>query len=614
MTSFNLDSYYKYRYFNAKADPKLQQDAAKLPTEIIGQILQYRFVDALNTMQTAETALKHKKPGEKLTPRELIEYNNALDEFHLVTGHSKTGLDDQGKMNILANALRLNHPRIYKTLTDSAFRVRSDGAKGDFGPALHLKDKQQFGLLSKAILTRRYGEAHKLLDKNLAVASADSTGLCPIDWASLTGHPKLVKRMLTMAGNQLLPPEITGLKAISEDEDNGISEKGRKKLAEIADKGELSSHDEKILRTIAQESKDPVTLNLIADRTSKNAMLAQADSQQALKKRLAQRGNAQYFDFNNIDLEDADVSNAHREIENVFRRGMAAHAAGKEMHPAMDYRQTTPMSSFGLLLSSTDENAHPRILSAAHALIQSGVDVNQNAAYEKNPIRLNRNPQIVDALLDAGADIHKLPCPEAEPILCSMFPAEQTEDTRLAQRLIRAGADVNAISETKITPLLNAAYGMWPNLAMLLLESGADSRLGETGNGDKAIHIAARYNHHRLIDAMLGKGSEIDPVNRQKKTPLHVATYMGNPEAVKTLLKHGANPEATDKNHNKPVDLAEDGLRDAISGFAVQSALQQGISTQGLHQVTAFEQILQLLRKPRKITGGEATTQSSAQE
>ena len=97
----------------------------------------------------------------------------------------------------------------------------------------------------------------------------------------------------------------------------------------------------------------------------------------------------------------------------------------------------------------------------------------------------------------------------------------------------------------------------------LLKEYGANfnekDRSGEILLNSAVFRSRDRQNTH-LLEFLLANGADVNVANDQMKwTPLHIAADLGNVEAAKLLLKHGANTELTDKNGDTPSEIASQG-------------------------------------------------------
>ncbi|WAR08526.1 ANK3-like protein, partial [Mya arenaria] len=76
-------------------------------------------------------------------------------------------------------------------------------------------------------------------------------------------------------------------------------------------------------------------------------------------------------------------------------------------------------------------------------------------------------------------------------------------------------------------------------------------------NGLTALHYAAREYHHAAVQLLLENKAELDDIDGNKRTPLHIAAIKGNVEAAKLLLtskKNGVDCE--DGDGNTPLMLA----------------------------------------------------------
>jgi ankyrin repeat protein len=80
-------------------------------------------------------------------------------------------------------------------------------------------------------------------------------------------------------------------------------------------------------------------------------------------------------------------------------------------------------------------------------------------------------------------------------------------------------------------------------------EIGANPALLEAQSSDgwTPLHLAAFFGHAELANALIEKGAKVDArsSNAMKNTPLHAAAAGGQIGLVELLLKHSADPNAT---------------------------------------------------------------------
>ncbi|AGC49041.1 ankyrin [Myxococcus stipitatus DSM 14675] len=83
----------------------------------------------------------------------------------------------------------------------------------------------------------------------------------------------------------------------------------------------------------------------------------------------------------------------------------------------------------------------------------------------------SRNLQLVDALLEAGADVNRPGEAEVTPLLAALRGGQPVE-LALVERLLKAKADINKAGQSR-TPLMEAASRCLPRAVALLLRHGA---------------------------------------------------------------------------------------------------------------------------------------------
>lgn len=148
------------------------------------------------------------------------------------------------------------------------------------------------------------------------------------------------------------------------------------------------------------------------------------------------------------------------------------------------------------------------------------------------------------ALIDAGADVRALPAPgdrdqRSLAVLAAVLP-----DLRLLRALIAKGVDLNT-AHAGMTPLLGATRDSWhgrPEAVMTLLSNGADPRTRD-GEGNTALHFAARSTDPGVAALLRDAAAELEAINHEGLSPLGMACAAGNWRVARFLIERGAKPE-----------------------------------------------------------------------
>ena len=128
--------------------------------------------------------------------------------------------------------------------------------------------------------------------------------------------------------------------------------------------------------------------------------------------------------------------------------------------------------------------------------------------------------------------------------------AARSASIRTLRYLIAAGADVNARTPVNETPLMLAAYfreegapsaERHDEAVRVLLDAGANL---ENPYNYTALAYAAYNDRQRAMRFLIERGAKLDAdaVNQLVYTPLMMATIQGHREAVRALLRAGADP------------------------------------------------------------------------
>jgi ankyrin repeat protein len=90
-------------------------------------------------------------------------------------------------------------------------------------------------------------------------------------------------------------------------------------------------------------------------------------------------------------------------------------------------------------------------------------------------------------------------------------------------------------------PLINTAtVGDVANIRRLVAE-GADVNVQDGTGGGRPLHVAAHYGHVDAVRVLVKVGAELEAATVDGMRPLHTAARQGHVSVVKTLVELGAD-------------------------------------------------------------------------
>jgi hypothetical protein len=117
----------------------------------------------------------------------------------------------------------------------------------------------------------------------------------------------------------------------------------------------------------------------------------------------------------------------------------------------------------------------------------------------------------------------------------TMLPApavgKRAEGLAIIRFLLDAGSDPNAANDRGATPLHQAGYGNDPELARLLLETGASTEKEAHGSGGTPLAFALFWGHQEVAEILAQAG--IHPLN------LRIAAGMNRVDLLESLVQDG---------------------------------------------------------------------------
>lgn len=147
------------------------------------------------------------------------------------------------------------------------------------------------------------------------------------------------------------------------------------------------------------------------------------------------------------------------------------------------------------------------------------------------PSQLNKDTSLIDALLEAGADVNLVCHKSGSPFSQACYFA----DVPTVRKLRQAGGDIDA----NCSPLAAAADANRFDVMEYLLEEGADIEQVNMINDISSTPLlcAVEENAHECIELLFRYKADYTRVNRRQETILHLAAEGANLETINVLRK-----------------------------------------------------------------------------
>jgi ankyrin repeat protein len=154
---------------------------------------------------------------------------------------------------------------------------------------------------------------------------------------------------------------------------------------------------------------------------------------------------------------------------------------------------------------------------------------------------------------------------------------------RSVEFLLEAGAELNTLDGNELTPLMCACSGgqtKGSRIALRLMEAGADVSYVRRSDQMTALMFAVNECTPQVIQALIDRGAVVDGPAEWELTALMLAARANNVETLKVLVKNGADL-------NRACGL----------GWA------EGRTAEGLAEMEGSNAALAYLRKARDASG-----------
>ena len=170
---------------------------------------------------------------------------------------------------------------------------------------------------------------------------------------------------------------------------------------------------------------------------------------------------------------------------------------------------------------------------------------------------LEDHPRIADWLIKNGADVNVMDKYYRTPLECAICRGHDD----ITKQLIKYGADINVGNCHGNTPLHSAVLSR--NLFALkqLINAGANVNQGNV-DGFTPLFISVMGNFYEMTKMLLNSGANVNLPITTGVTPLMEAVGKHNYKMVDLLVRYGANVDPVDKDGVTPlIRFAKQGMR-----------------------------------------------------
>jgi len=155
-------------------------------------------------------------------------------------------------------------------------------------------------------------------------------------------------------------------------------------------------------------------------------------------------------------------------------------------------------------------------------LLDAGISANAPSDFDGNPLhyiamRIGMNMNIAKLLVERGSNVNL-----RDRSAYEYTPLHYATKKKLVEILVEGGADVNALSLAKNTPLHHAAGNARKETVMFLLAKGADVN-ARNQNSSTPLHQAAHAWDKDVVEILLMNKAEVNAAENDGDTPLHRA-------------------------------------------------------------------------------------------
>lgn len=232
-------------------------------------------------------------------------------------------------------------------------------------------------------------------------------------------------------------------------------------------------------------------------------------------------------------------------------------AAGVDVNIRSEKQKLTPLISAACCGSSE----------AVKALLKAKADIDAQSSTGNTALMLaidRGKIEVALALIEGGANL-EIKGQKGWTALHNAASGGDKGYKEVAEGLIKHHASVDALSETLLTPLHEAAGKSLVDLVRLLVDAGADVNARDKFSNtplrmcaSNAQSFATLETFKQSVQILIDAGADINSGTTINTTSLHSVVKWGNIDAVKFMLERGADPNIRTTKGELPIDFAKD--------------------------------------------------------
>lgn len=232
------------------------------------------------------------------------------------------------------------------------------------------------------------------------------------------------------------------------------------------------------------------------------------------------------------EFDEQELGNDRSPLSPLFHKG---HELIAVIRHVTEFRESEEPLTVAVFDDATER---------AKELIGEGADPNTRSSRGTPALAMAvtaGSAQMVDLLLAAGADANAIVPEQGDVRDAPLLNFAATRSPELVDRLLRAGARLDASDASGLSALMTAAYVGHVECLGKLIEAGAPLEQRDE-SGYTALMFAANSTYLGCVERLVEAGADVEAADNDHSTPIMFAAQNGQNEMVTLLLDRGADP------------------------------------------------------------------------